>query len=338
MCFLKVNIDKHIKNDNVPALLKFSGHRKPHIRLKAFTALSKKMHDPEIQKKIKIFVEDPDPIVRTTAVMKFAEFGDPDVFKNLKPIFSFTTRREKIEILRILALHQEIRHESISSILALALKDKNHLVQLESIRTMGALKDRLSIRHLNECLNDARFNVRLEAVKALGQIGTEEVVDYLIGSLLDKNADVRRTARESLEAIGTPKATYAIDNAPFTLLVKRMNENNASRLEAIRHIAKHKINEALPLLVKACADEYKSVRLEAVMALGQVVDFTAFETIVKLLDDPYYDVRLETVKSLERYRDPRTITFLERAMEDYNKNVREEAKKVYYNMKARLKI
>jgi HEAT repeat protein len=109
--------------------------------------------------------------------------------------------------------------------------------------------------------------------------------DPLIGSLIDNNIEVRRAAQEALRNIGTEKALNAISDAPFMLLVKRMTEGEAVRRDTVRQIGYLKMREALPLLQKACIDEFKNIRLESVHSIGILRAPSAVSTVVKLLDD-----------------------------------------------------
>ena len=114
---------------------------------------------------------DRDPRVRNAAILKLAEVGDEGIIDDLQSIMVDGTQNDKIDALRILAA-RGITDSDASSIIALALNDKKGMVQLEAIRTLGALKDHTSLIHLEEKLHDTRHQIRLEAVKALGMMET----------------------------------------------------------------------------------------------------------------------------------------------------------------------
>ena len=63
---------------------------------------------------------------------------------------------------------------------------------------------------------------------------------------------------------------------------------------------------------------------------------SAVEVLRRLMDDAYYDVRLEAVKALEKIFDPAALEGIEKAMNDKNHNVRDEARAAYYSLKTRL--
>lgn len=330
------NIEKLIDNDDVEGLLKLISHRKADIRLAALLTLSRKK-DEKIIEKLKVLLKDPDPKVQAIATLKFGELGGVSIIGNLRNIILNGSQRDKIEALRLIASKGKTDNAEISKILYLALQDKRQLVQIEAIRTMGAVKDIYSEKHLIDKLDDRSSHIRLEAVKALGDVALETSIDPLIGSLIDNNYEVRKTAQDALRKVGTDKAINAISDAPFMLLVKRMTEGEAVRRETTIQIGVKRIREGIPLVQKACMDEFKNIRLEAVKALGLLRDKSAVHTMVRLLDDPYYDVRLETIHALEKIFDHNALLGLEKAMnKDSNRVVRKEAQKAYYSLKARL--
>lgn len=57
----------------------------------------------------------------------------------------------------------------------------------------------------------------------------------------------------------------------FMLMVKNMNESVAKRLTTAINIGKQKSECGLPLLHKACYDEYKNIRLEAIKSIATLV-------------------------------------------------------------------
>ncbi|MCP4133436.1 MAG: HEAT repeat domain-containing protein [bacterium] len=335
MGFFTPNVDKLAKEEDVAGLLEHIAHRKSEVRLQVLKALAKMIDRKEVRDKLRVLLYDPDTSVRTTAVSEFARLGEEGIFENLKPIIIKGSRADKLDALRILGYYGT-KDDGLSHILAQAINDKSQMVQVEAIKTMGALKDAFYIRDLVEKLGDKAYQVRLESARSLGKIGAEPAINSLISALVDNNGEVRKIARQALESIGTEKARSAFENAPFMLLVKRMNEGSTRRQETARHIGKHKIKEGLPLLLKTCHDEFKSVRIESLKAIGQLRDVAAVSSVVKLLDDPYFDTRIEVVKALEKLNDPGALSALEKAMEDTNTNVKNEAVKSYYSLKGRL--
>jgi HEAT repeat protein len=337
MGFFRPHIEKLEEEGKFDVIAKHLKNRNVEIRRQAFLTLLKKLNstrDP-VYPKLRAMMDDPDSGIRTIAVLKFAEMGEEGLFTKVHSIILDGSQRDKIDALRILAKTGRVGIEAISNIMVLALNDKKPLVQIEAIRTMGSMKDRLSIKHLVEKSQDSRHTIRLESVKALGQVGGEEVVNPLIGALMDNDTAVRRAAREALESIKTESARKALNDAPLMLLVKLMNESMSRRLETIKYIGKQKRKDGAPLLQKACSDEYKNIRIESIRSLGILRDRDSIPLISRMLNDPYFDVRLEAVKTLEKLGGDESLFALERALKDQNSNVRKEASRAYYALKAR---
>jgi HEAT repeat protein len=336
MSIFKPNIDKLISENNTSGLIKSTSSRNPEVRLKAFLALLNiEQKNNDILLALRKMKNDREVRIRNTAILKLAEVGDEGILDDLRAIMVDGSQNDKIDALRILASRGKTDADS-SSIIALALNDKKGMVQLEAIRTLGTLRDYMSIIHLEEKLHDTRHQIRLEAVRALGSIQTDDAVDLLIGSLTDNKLEIRRAAREIIEGIGTDKSKKALNDAPLMMMVKRMNEGVASKVDALVYIGKHRMNDALPLVHKATSDEYKNVRFEAVKALGSMRDKGSINTLSRMINDPYYDIRLEAVRALEHILDRACLKPLEKAKEDLNKSVREEAKKAYYTIQTKL--
>jgi HEAT repeat protein len=336
MSIFSQNIDKLISENNIPGLIKCTTKRDPEVRLKAFNFLiAVSPRTGEILSALRNMKKDRDPRIRNTAILKLAEIGDENIMHDLQSIMVDGSQNDKIDVLRMIAARGKTDSDA-SSIIALALNDKKGMVQLEAIRTMGALKDHTSLVHLEEKLHDTRHQIRLEAVRALGLMESDEAIDLLIGSLTDNRLEIRRAAREVMESFGTDKAAKALNDAPLMMMVKRMNEGVASKVDALIYIGKHKFKEALPLVHKATSDEYKNVRFEAVRALNLLRDRGSVNTLARMINDPYYDIRLEAVKALEHIVDTTALKPLEKAQQDLNKSVREEAKKAYYTIQTKL--
>ncbi len=335
MGLFRPNIDTLIESGDTSGLVKLLTYRKADVRLQAFLALAKSP-DERVLVEIKKLLNDKDPKVRAIATLKFGELGEPGIVENLQNIIVSGSQRDKIEALRILAGRGRTDDLEISKILYLALCDKKPMVKIEAIKTMGAIRDKYSVVHLVDKLDDVSFQIRLQSAKSLGEIGEDAATSPLIGALVDNHSEVRKTAQEALRKIGTERAMNALNDAPFMLLVKRMTEGEFTRRETLRQIGQLKIKEGVPLVKKACFDEYKNVRIEAVRAIGLLREKSAVEMTKKLLDDPYFDVRIEAVKALEKLFDPGSLAGIEKALHDKNHNVRDDAKAAYYSLKSRL--
>ncbi len=330
------DIDRLKRNKDTKALVECLRHRKPEIRSKAFAALSAWDNQKDIVEEMRKLVDDPDPQVRTLALLKFTEIGESFNEENMKNIILNGRQAEKLELLRILAEKGSTPDENVSRIVVQALNDKKMIVRFEAMRTFGALKLSHAVPYLIEKLDDESYRVRSEAARALGKIGAPESVDDLIGSLMDNNGEVRNAAHEALKQIPTEKAASAVDGAPVMIMAKKMSGSSTMRQETLQHIGKNRINEGMPLVLKALKDNYKTVRIEAITTLGLLRNPECLGALGKMLEDQYWDVRLEAVRALERIASSESLVYLEKAMKDKNSNVRNQAQKSFNTLHYRL--
>ena len=98
------NISKLEKENNISGLLNCLEHKNANVRYSAFVALAHNRDlGLEVIAKLKSMVHDPDPWVRTLAVLKFAELGDKTVSDSLLDIMEEGSLSERIELLNIIA-------------------------------------------------------------------------------------------------------------------------------------------------------------------------------------------------------------------------------------------
>lgn len=122
---------------------------------------------------------------------------------------------------------------------------------------------------------------KLKAVAALGPLA-ERVRE-------DTNVDVRRVAANSLGLIGDPGAVGAL----LDLAIER-NRLGGVALENLARLGR----PAVPLLVKALADESEPRRLGAIEALGRIGDTAAVRPLLKLFPQSKGEQRQKIVESL----------------------------------------
>ena len=165
---------------------------------------------------------------------------------------------------------------------------------------------------------------------------SDEAINLLIGALTDNRLEIRRAAREILEGFGTDRAIKALNDAPLMMMVKRMNEGVASKVDALIYIGKAQV-QGRP----AAGPQGHERRIqERPVRGGEGPQPHAGQGLDQhpgpLINDPYFDIRLEAVKALEHIVDHASLKPLEKAREDLNKSVREEAKKAYYTLQTKL--
>ncbi|MBW2643043.1 MAG: HEAT repeat domain-containing protein [Deltaproteobacteria bacterium] len=134
------------------------------------------------------------------------------------------------------------------------LKDKDSFdLHRESIKALGAIKDKRTIEPLIELLQNDKIYLREEVVKALGQIGDEKVVNPLISVLQNETGSTLRC--ETIRALGLTKDKRAVK--PLT--------------EALQHESQ-----------KPRLDANTTIITEVAIALGKIKDERAITPLVSL--------------------------------------------------------
>jgi HEAT repeat protein len=338
MFFFTPNIRKLTKKNNIPELLKCLEHRRAEVRYSAFVALAARVKDPDPQiiMKLRTMVDDPDPWVKSIAILKFAELGDASISDNLMEIIVKGSRSARIELLKIIADRGPTDDQAVLMVIMNALADKQNIVRRNAIVAAGATGNRRLVPYLADGLHEKQFALRMRTADALCALGGEESIDCLIALLADKHALVRARAQDCLAESKLEYVQKAMHDAAFVNLVAGMNGKEPVRRITARRIGDGAIREGLPLLHRACRDKYKGVRIEALKAIAVFKNPSSIEFIAKCLYDKYYDVRLEAVNALEQIKDGRSLKALEGACNDRKKHVREAAQRARHRMQQSL--
>ncbi|MCL2154730.1 MAG: HEAT repeat domain-containing protein [Leptospirales bacterium] len=337
--FIKTDINKLKNAGEIDKLIQLLKHRRPQVREDALIALSEiSPKKDNVIEHMRSALADKNINVRTRAALVFARMGDESVSDNLIEIITHGSLNEQIELLRILPHFYSNKNEKLTQIFVIALNDKKPTIQIEAIKSIGEMEMETMAFYLTDFANSSVTKFRLETVITLGRIKNPIGVDVLIGALTDSNPDVRKSAEESLRKIGTDRALAALEDAPFMLIVKSMNESVAKRLTTVTNIGKQKKELGLPLLHKACYDEYKNIRIEAIKSIGMLKNSSSISVLIELLSDKYYDVRIEAITSLSKFNNMTALNALKNAMNDANTNVKIEAKKAYAALCSRMDI
>jgi HEAT repeat protein len=329
MRFFPPNIKKLDKKNDTPGLLKCLDHRRAWVRYRAFAALSARSGDGAVASRLRKLVDDPDPWVKTLAVLAFAEKGDPTVADGMKEIMLDGSRDARIGLLRVLSRRGPTDDAAVVQVVMDGLADRRAQVKAHAIAAAAATRHRRLMPYVGDLLHEKLHVLRKQAARALYDMGGDASADYLIGLLADREREVRDEARALLETIDSDMVRRALHDTRFLELIRGMNGTEPVRRETIRRIGAEEIREGLSLLLRACRDRYKGVRIEALRAMAAFRDPVSIDEAARLLKDKYYDVRLEAVRLLGLYDDERAREVLEPALEDKVKQVREEAKRAF---------
>ena len=329
MRFCKPDIKRLEEENNIPELLKCLDHKKAYIRYRAFVALShgREIGD-DVTAKLKRMVHDPDPWVRSLAVLRFAELGDQTVSESLLEIMDEGSVRDRIDLLKIITGRGATGDATVLQVIVIALGDKKEVVRIFAIKAAAAAGNRHLMQYLSESLHEKHHKVRILAADALYAIGREESADYLIGLLADSNPEVQAAARSYLSSVNTEYVQKALHDSEFKRLVAGICGREPEREKTARLIGADKIREGLPLLHRACRDRYRGVRVECLRAMAQFKDASSVEFAERLLGDRYHEVRIEAVNTLGAVGGKRALKSIGTMLNDRHRGVREAAEKL----------
>ena len=323
------NISRLEKNNDIKGLLKCLESSNEDTRYSAFAALADSSEiSEEVLSKLKSMVHDDDPWVRTLAVLKFAELGDKSVSDSLLDIMDEGSVKNRIELMKIIALRGPSEDTGILQSVVIALGDRKEVVKIAAIKAASATKSSHLMQYLGDLLHEKHHKIRMKAARALHDIGGEESADYLIGLLADKNEDVQTLARSFLSVMEIDYVKKALHDAEFRNLITGLGGRVPEREKTAQRIGTEKIREGLPLLHRACRDKYKGVRREALKAMAVFKEQASIEFAEKLLADKFYDVRIEALHTLAAIGGIRAEKAIGIALHDASRDVRELAERI----------
>ncbi len=335
MWFFSPSIERLKKKNDMAGLMRCLDHKSPTVRYRAFLVLAgeKKLSD-DIVANLKKMLNDPDERVRTAATLKFASLGASNLSKNLVELMSGGTRKDKINLLKIIAGRGRDVDGPIMEAVVLALEDSNGIVRLNAVEAAGTTGSGHLVSKIAEMMNDRHPDMRIRVAQALCRIGDDASIDHLIGLLVDTDAGVRDEARLCLENFDSPRVRMALHDTRYARLIRGMGGLEPERKETAKQIGVEGLREGLPLLHRACRDRYKEVRIEAARAIAAFGDRSSVESLSKMIGDKFYDVRLEAVRALGSIAGEASLKALQPALEDRNKRVRGEARRAISDLKS----
>ncbi len=322
MRFFTRSISRLKKENSISKLLEFLKSRNVTLRYRAFVALSERTDlSKEDVDMLRSMVFDPDPWVKTIALLKFASIGDKSVSAILLEIMEDGTVEDKIDLLSIVSSLGRTDDDKILQLIMLGLIDKKEKVRHKATSAAGLSKSRHLVPYIGDMLNAEHHQERLLAAKALADIGGDESIDYLISLLADDHPDVNAAARIYLADVQSDYVKMALNKSSFLQLIKNMNGSETLREKTSHEIGKDLLREGLPLLHRACKDKYKGVRIEALKSISNFKNQHSVDIVVKLLSDKFHDVRIEAVNTLEKIGGKRAMNAIETAFADTNVEV-----------------
>lgn len=197
-----------------------------------------------------------------------------------------------------------------------ALADSDPVVRRNAVRALGNLGDRQATRPLIAALADEA--VRVSALEALGKLGDERAIDPLLSSLFAREAgiEVHLAAATALASFHTPVIAHTfrrvIEDPALTWL----------RSAVTFALGQWDREQAVPLLLKALADEDRQVRWRAAEALAKQPDARAIPLLLATLNDEHLAVRCRAIEALGKTGDERVIEPLLKQLASKEKQIR----------------
>ena len=169
----------------------------------------------------------------------------------------------------------EIKNPNATPALIAALDDPDRNVRMYAAYALGEIKTPKAVARLLDALNDPEWCVRDQSAWALREIGSESILEPLITSLQDPKTDVEQVLwiLKNFDAEKTAKQVARLLTSP----------EPATRLRAVRAVAKLQTPKAFEPLVQALRDSDLKIRRAAVEILAAQGDRRAAKPLLQLV-------------------------------------------------------
>lgn len=205
------------------------------------------------------------------------------------------------------------------------LKDNDLEVRSAAIVTLGQIRSEEAVPLIIEALKDDNSGVHKEAIYALGLIGSKEAVPLIIDALKDEDINVRGTAIHALGQIRSEEAIPLIIEA-IPLIMEALKDSAANiRYSAIYALGQMRNKESVPLIIDALKDEDVTVRVAAIRALKQIGSKEEVPLIIEAVKDKHARIRCAAIYYLGEMRNKEAIPLIIDALKDEDINVRTSA-------------
>jgi HEAT repeat protein len=124
--------------------------------------------------------------------------------------------------------------------------------------------------------------VRLAAIESLGHFNHPDVIQVLLKVSATGDEREQKLAQEALAELDHPGVNDE-------LLVAAMNADNGVRAEAMKMIAKRRVHEGVPVVMRVATRDVRPVRLEALRALGAIGTTEELPDMVAMLLEDWND-------------------------------------------------
>jgi HEAT repeat protein len=258
-------------------------------------------------------LKDRSESVRANCVMAIGYMKNPKTIPILRQMLSKDVKPVKIAAIKAMG---ELKNKGpVESLLLVIKKVRDVDLIIESLNSLGKLRDRRVIPYIRELLTHSNNDIVFTTAKVLCILGDEEGIHFLEESINSTEPNIRAESALLLGDFG--------DSSHIPLLLKKLfDESSVVRIEVIRALGKIQAEKAVPLLKAALGDSIPEIRANAAEALGNIGDTSVVENLCELLEDENDSVRKNSAVALGKLKDPSVVPYLIVLLGDENDEVR----------------
>jgi HEAT repeat protein len=171
---------------------------------------------------------------------------------------------------------QEMTGSDVTKVLCTGLRKLSADNKILIFQTLGKRGDSAACTSLVRQTKRGPKPVRIAAIEALAEIGDACAVGPLTLLLADSDSDIAKAAQEAFASIPGKKA----DAAVMDMLT---GSDTDAQIKAVELIARRRMINVAPALLKAARDNDESVRTAAIKTLGDLGDTVKFSVLLDLL-------------------------------------------------------
>lgn len=264
-----------------------------------------------IEALLKLAKADENTLVRCSAILSLAAYGNPEVNAELRLLLSDINDQVKVEVISVLSLKND--REAVADI-ARQLEAYNENVRVAAVSALGALGSAAEIPHLAKALKDDADLVRINAAMALFDIAqrlkhkNRNIADLCFKALKDKNIYVVKNAARTLGLAGDEDILREL------IILLKQEKHPAITSNLVQALGMFRDPRALKILGKLLRHESWEVRFEVVQALSLLkgVPKQVYPLLLQAIRDPALLVKEQAIRALGKLGDTRAIPHLEK--------------------------
>jgi len=283
---------------------------------------------------------DPEPVVRATAVLALSTMGDRRATPELVRLLDdpgATVRRQAADVLARLGDPAAVPP-------LIALLDPYQPGRVSAIQTLGQLKDRRAVPALRKLLDHPDQYTSIMAARALAEIGDPAALPAVLDKLAVKDSPYILYLRDHLVNFG-PAAVDSLlkllpqrDHPAHYLIIHTLGLLRDPRaIPALTALAQDKTDPyhdagasalkdigalAVPALAGLLQSEDSDIRSDAAYMLAGVGGDPVLAALTEVLGDPKPEVRSVALVGLQRLGDSRAIPAMIILLRDPERDVR----------------